>query len=106
MSKYEQKPGEGTVWLNTGDNKAVYSGRILLLDGSEAYIDLYRAERRDGTAVLDKEGNEFFNVRIKPKGQQGQRSNTGGGQGQTRPPQRQAAQQNFRDDFEDSDIPF
>jgi hypothetical protein len=64
---YDQKPGQGTVWKESPDKRAAYSGRLILPDGQHAYIDLYLAKRADGTPVLDKAGEQFFNVSVKVK---------------------------------------
>jgi len=98
MSNYQNKPGEGTVWQNDGDKKAALSGKLLLPNGEGAFIDLYVASRRDGTPVLDRNGNVFYNVRVKVMDVQG------GGEGE-----RSKARSEFSShvpDLDDSDIPF
>jgi len=81
MSNYQNKPGEGTVWQNDGDKKAAFSGKLLLPNGEGAFIDLYAASRRDGTPVLDRNGNTFYNVRVKVMDVQGGGGSVDSGQG-------------------------
>jgi hypothetical protein len=98
MSNYQNKPGEGTLWQNDGDKKAAFSGKLLLPNGEGAFIDLYAASRRDGTPVLDRNGNVFYNVRVKVMDAQG------GGEGE-----RSKGRSDFAPhvpDLDDSDIPF
>jgi hypothetical protein len=98
MSNYQNKPGEGTLWQNDGDKKAAFSGKLLLPNGEGAFIDLYPAARRDGTPVLDRNGNVFYNVRVKVMDVQG------GGAGEQGKGRSDFA--SHVPDMDDSDIPF
>lgn len=73
---YEIKPGQGTVWKSDPGKPSVYSGKGKDTSGADVWIDLYVVtDKQTGEPRLDKNGNAFFNVRLK------QRDGAGGGYG-------------------------
>jgi len=56
---YERKPGDIAIFKNTNrqqDTHAEYSGKVLMPDGQEAYVDLWVKEGKSG---------KFFSGRVK-----------------------------------------
>lgn len=73
---YEIKPGQGTVWKSEPGKPSVYSGKGKDPSGADVWIDLYVVtDKETGEPRQDKNGNPFFNVRLK------QRDGAGGGYG-------------------------
>lgn len=67
MSDYVPNPGRGTLFRQPEDKPAVWSGKIALPDGTLAFFDLFKATDRDsGELKRDREGQPYYNVRIKP----------------------------------------
>ena len=65
---YEIKPGQGTVWKSDPGKPSVYSGKGKDTSGADVWIDLYVVtDKQTGEPRLDKNGNAFFNVRLKQR---------------------------------------
>ena len=63
---YEIKPGQGTVWKSEPGKPSVYSGKGKDPSGADVWIDLYVVtDKETGQPRQDKNGNPFFNVRLK-----------------------------------------
>jgi hypothetical protein len=94
MSDFVHKPGRGTIWREEADKPSEWSGTVTLPDGTQAWLNLYKATDRDsGELRRDKSGNPYYQVTIKEKPQQ-----SAGGGGHVEP-----AAESF--DMDDS-IPF
>ena len=91
MSDYIPQPGRGTLFKQPSDKPASWSGKVCLPDGQVAYLDLYPATMRDSDELRkDRDGNPWYNVRIKVMDRQG-------GDRPETPPQTQPDEDPFAD---------
>ena len=96
MADYTPQPGRGNVFRGEEGKPAAWSGKVCLPDGTMAFIDLYKAtDRETGELRKDRNGDPWYNVKIKPM--DGARIGTGPGADQSAPQP---------DSFDDPDIPF
>lgn len=85
MADYTPQPGRGNVFRASDDKPAAWSGKVCLPDGTMAFIDLYKAtDRETGELRKDRNGDPWYNVKIKPM--DGARIGTGPGADQSAPP--------------------
>ena len=67
MSQYEDKPGEGTVWVTNSSNPRApkLSGDVTQLDGKKVRVAMwYVTNRETDEKRRDKNGNPFFHVKL------------------------------------------